>query len=712
MMSRVILAAKGMALSLLVVSPLLVRFLLESDQHVDFRREPAAELIASGQYSKAYRQLLRQDPAELELPERARLEYQLAVCDGMLDRPGRARSRLQHLEYALPILEDYRRLWLARALEDLGNREAAIEAYLEFLTRGQHPELCDLGRVRLAELYAQGGELDQALKLCHQLESSATVHLTETWFRAGKYYGIQGESASQRRTWLALARDYPGSQRALEAMQLLPPQREPTELNLRAAVDLAHKNYAAAARTLRSLLDSYPQHQFTSDGRYRLGNAYAGMGQYDRAMDAYREVFEASRRPSALYGIGGLQVRQNQDSQAIGTYERFLRLFPHHALADDALWQAAKAAERSDDFGAAEGFYRRLAEQYPDSDLRDEAGWCIGFMFYCQGEYRKALVVFTRLEHMAREPHIVDQSLFWAAKAATRLGDTAAADQFYKRAATGFPRSYYSSRAVALGHASAAAVAPRPDALPLRRSAAPTAGFSHPEYLLRADALSAIGLRDLARRELERAETLNGNRPEALEEIRDRYESDQMLDQAMRLSVRIYGAAKRVGEIHHIFPNYYWEQVSSAAAEAQVDPYLVLSVIRQESSFNPAAESRVGALGLMQLMPQTGQALARTLGLNPWEREQLLDPEISIRLGSHFLGERVREFASGPGEGMRFELGLAAYNAGAHNAHRWLEDLPHADADAFVERIPYRETRKYVKLVLRNYTIYKALSDA
>ena len=67
--------------------------------------------------------------------------------------------------------------------------------------------------------------------------------------------------------------------------------------------------------------------------------------------------------------------------------------------------------------------------------------------------------------------------------------------------------------------------------------------------------------------------------------------------------------------------------------------------------------------------------------------------------------------ATDAGESMQLELGLAAYNAGPHNTRRWMEHIPHVDPDAFVERIPYQETRKYVKLVLKNYTIYKALAD-
>lgn len=175
--------------------------------------------------------------------------------------------------------------------------------------------------------------------------------------------------------------------------------------------------------------------------------------------------------------------------------------------------------------------------------------------------------------------------------------------------------------------------------------------------------------------------------------------------------MRIFVDGQEPDELPRIYPDYYWDQVVAASAEAKIDPFLVLSVIRQESTFNEGAVSRAGAMGLMQIMPHTGQTLANTLGIPHFEHRSLFDPVVSIRLGSYFLGDQVRQFTEGPAAEMGFELGLAAYNAGPHNARKWLDRFPFEDIDAFVERIPYKETRLYVKLVLKNYAIYKALSN-
>ena len=133
--------------------------------------------------------------------------------------------------------------------------------------------------------------------------------------------------------------------------------------------------------------------------------------------------------------------------------------------------------------------------------------------------------------------------------------------------------------------------------------------------------------------------------------------------------------------------------MKTAAREAGLDPFLVLAVIRQESYFDDGAVSRAGAVGLMQIMPKTGRTLARSAGVGRFEKRMLFDPEVSIRMGSRYLGEQMRTFASGQTREVGFELGLAAYNAGPSAAHKWVRRFPLDDPDAFVERIPYKETR-------------------
>jgi soluble lytic murein transglycosylase len=157
------------------------------------------------------------------------------------------------------------------------------------------------------------------------------------------------------------------------------------------------------------------------------------------------------------------------------------------------------------------------------------------------------------------------------------------------------------------------------------------------------------------------------------------------------------GAPVDIGLWMLAYPRAHWEIVTREAARADVDPLLVLAVMREESRFHAGAVSVAGAVGLMQLMPSTARGMDPTV-----TPDGLTDPETSIRLGTTYLARRLRDF------GGDVALALAAYNAGAGAARRFAQ-FRGADTDEFIERIPFSETRAYVQRVLESYGIYRWL---
>ena len=137
-----------------------------------------------------------------------------------------------------------------------------------------------------------------------------------------------------------------------------------------------------------------------------------------------------------------------------------------------------------------------------------------------------------------------------------------------------------------------------------------------------------------------------------------------------------------------------------------VDPYLLQALIREESALDPKAFSWAGALGLSQLMLPTAQDIARTLKISRVTQDSLLDPDLNLRLGSWYLGMLLKRF-----EGNKAEA-LAAYNAGAAVVKQWRALKSDLDLDAWIEEIPFAETRGYVKRVMRSYNTYKLLYGA
>jgi soluble lytic murein transglycosylase len=139
--------------------------------------------------------------------------------------------------------------------------------------------------------------------------------------------------------------------------------------------------------------------------------------------------------------------------------------------------------------------------------------------------------------------------------------------------------------------------------------------------------------------------------------------------------------------------------VEDLSVKYKVDPFLMYSVAREESRFDPHAKSIAGALGIMQLMPGTAKRLDRKLKLGARKTYEILDIENNLHFGIYLMSKNIREFGS-------FSQALAAYNAGEHRVRTWLKRGRYDSADEFIEDIPYSETRKYVKRVLTSYFEY------
>jgi soluble lytic murein transglycosylase len=230
------------------------------------------------------------------------------------------------------------------------------------------------------------------------------------------------------------------------------------------------------------------------------------------------------------------------------------------------------------------------------------------------------------------------------------------------------------------------------------------------EHLARARLLANAGLNEYIPREI--AADPDSKSWSALAEAQI-YDSFGETYRAMRALKRAlpYAATASINSIplvywRILFPEPYWDTIKSESAKNGLDPYLVASLIRQESEFNSSAVSYANAWGLMQLLPSVGRAMAREEGMTHFETYQLLDPETNIRLGTRYLRHTLDHF------GGVTEYALAAYNAGDERVSDWEAAGPYHGMDEFVESIPFSQTREYVQAILRNVETYRLIDTA
>jgi soluble lytic murein transglycosylase len=153
----------------------------------------------------------------------------------------------------------------------------------------------------------------------------------------------------------------------------------------------------------------------------------------------------------------------------------------------------------------------------------------------------------------------------------------------------------------------------------------------------------------------------------------------------------------------YLYPYPYRDLVYYYALERELDPLLVASVIRTESKFIPQARSPKGAVGLMQLMPETAQWIASQIEYPDFKLSDLEDPEVNIRFGTWYLQSLKKEFKGNE------ILMLAAYNGGRGNVKQWMQRYGWGMDFRDIDQIPFRETKEYVGKVLHSKQRYQDL---
>ncbi len=664
---------------------------------------PADESIAKLDYPGASRWLTA--AASTDSVCATRQEYQRARCELETGQAATAGRRLVRLQGADPRLEDYRRLWLARAMAQTGEVAAADRLADSLAMVATSPAVRLEAAMLRAEWLTADGRHRQAVAAYQTLRRQRPTDAT-VLRQLAIAQRAAGDRTGAAASWLQLARQHAAKPEALEAIQQLPAGSSPAVDSVRAAVFTAHRQFPAAATEYRRLLRRWPRDARAGEWWCGLGAACLAAGQLDQASAALSQAYPARGYAPALFYQGRLAVRRDRDQAALDAYLEMSSKAPKHPLTPEALWQAGRTAERLGQYEIAARAYQRLHRDYPDHEHAGEAAWCIGFAAYCRGAFGEAEAAFAGAAADGGPGYLVDQNLYWEGKAAERCGDATRAAERYRQAAQGFPRSYYAARAVARGYP-APAVTGRATADDDRAAAG--AGFQ--AALAAAAALRELGDVAAAQRETRLLEESAGPDTGRLRLLRDQYERFGWYDLALKVAGRVWNSVEaRPADLSPAYPDYYWREASEAAAEAGIDAFLVLAVVRQESSFAPDARSSAGAVGLMQLLPETGAAVARQVGMPGFEASQLTEPGPALRLGARYLQQQLQAFGGSQGR-LSMQLALSAYNAGPHNARRWADQLPLDDDDVFVEKIPFAETRSYVKLVLRNYSIYRALAD-
>jgi soluble lytic murein transglycosylase len=704
-LTRVVVAST----SIIAAATLLTPAKLAMSERID-PISRAEQLIGDRNYRWAAKILDEMDLEGLDPWEQRRVRMQQGLCAAGMGEHRDALALFAEGVEGFDPIEGYVRMWVARSYKALGIEDSATAHYSTVLSGDPGRTLYRRATFEAARHYEALDDHGAAAETYKQLldrggrSSRAVLGLADA-------ISAEGDSLEAHKLRLKLIRDYPSSKDALRALRASEPLEGEKEIFYGAVCYARHGKYRTAARLLSGLTRSAEDRVWKGRAQYELGKVYYGKRDYRSARNAYRKAYRTHRVPKGLLEEARSMIRLGADFDGARKFEAFAKEFPSISGAAEGLWQAAMAYERRGHPKNAARVFKTLARQYPKSDFAEQARWRSGYLQFKRGNYEEAARDFLLLANHTEENYLRDQGYYWAGKCYQRLGREDEWDFWLERASEGFPASYYSARArAALGTIDEAYPYVTVDSTVAESEYTPTPA------LIRGDLLAALGLYREAASEYASTESEYQRNRFALNDLLHRYERINAMDRALRMSnyllaiERDSGVPMSLASFRRLYPTYYWGSIYKSAQETNLDPNLIIAIMRQESAFNRQAMSSAGARGLMQLMPATGRDMARKVRVKGFKVDDLWKANTSIRLGSQHLSDHMKYFSK-LDEPRQLGLALSAYNAGLEPARRWSRRLPKDDVDEFVESIPYRETRNYVKLVYRNYQVYSYLQD-
>ncbi len=557
-------------------------------------------------------------------------------------------------------------------------------------------------RARRARVEAarQAGDLAGARALANQARAWARTELTRAEFlvTAARLAMAMGDTAPGRAALRSAIDLSPATPYARIAADLLRegPMSPHDHLAVarvysaqglhEAAIDGYRQWLAAGAGTTAERAAVHVEH----------ANALFYSFRYDEVAEALAPV---ARRNEAHMLMARTESHMGNPEEAARLYLGVANRAAGTATGVLALYLAASSWHDHGHPKRARDLYGRVVTRYPGTAYMGLAMMRLAGMAYLEGDHREAARLWE--EYRSRYPRgqLWLQATYWSGLAHEELGEAATARAQFEAVRQRERDSYY------------ALLASERLGVPFW----PLPGGVGPATTVEADRIVARWLTgiDLLRQagfpyeasgEVDRVVSGAGGDVPTRYALAEALAERGYAQRAIRIGHGLPGSAQPNRRLLRIlYPFAYRTLITEEARDRGLDPFLVSALTRQESMFETLITSPAGARGLMQIMPVTGRLLADAAGLEEWDTEVLYHPEINVHLGTRYVAQHMDSY-----DGFLPAV-FSAYNAGSHRVEWWSEFPEYGDAELFTERIPFRETRDYVKILTRNMAIYQGL---
>ena len=614
-------------------------------------------------------------------------------------------KNLSEAENKFPLLGDYALLWLSEAYHETGNHAESLKTTRSLLKK--YPDSPLRKKVRIKEIEEAEEVSEENLQQMFEFFIKEYPNDTEIkyayaqWLKKTEKMDI---AKSLFKEIYISANSFSG----LASNELCPDDIRVEDLIKRASNLMELRDFRGAESDLRSALEK-DNGTLQNEILKSLGLCLFKQKRYLEAAGIYEKVNEKFWRALSLYRAGNKEALDPAIEELIQTGDK---------RAGSILNAVASDKRRDGEIKDALKIHQEVLEKYPSET--EDALWGIGWTYFLTGEYEKAIDVFTKLY----EDYEYNKYLYWKARSLEVSGKDAS-DLYNKLKKkdrdfysvllylkTERPSEQSNTKKINMSSNDPESNKNNPPSPPFSKGGKGGLSGETQKFL---ETANQDGGNTIASNKFDRVEALFeiGLSKEALSELISLSKIITSTEDILYLGSRFqdigeYKYIVRLAErlpyketLHHLFyPLAYWDIVETICQKYGIDPFLILSVMREESMFNPDARSIAGAVGLMQLIPKTALWLDSNLQLGIKNTSQIFEIKNNISLGTYYLSILMKEFGSNA-------YVIAAYNAGEERVRKWSQKGNYKSIDEFIEDIPYYETRNYVKKVMTSYFGYK-----
>ena len=549
------------------------------------------------------------------------------------------------------------------------------------------------GRRARVEAARQAGDLASARALANEARGWARTTGTQAEFLlvAGRMALEMGDTAAARDAFRGVIdRGEAGGPARAAAALLAEGEPTPADRLAIARVDAAQGLHEESIDGFRAWLEAGEGTGSQRANVYmELATALFYSGRFDDVADALRPIASQSRA----------RLLEARAEAHRGRAEAAARMYQAAGRGTEGVFLAAGTYHDAGDTERARQLYREVLRRAPGSDRAGLSMMRLAGMAYLEGDHEEAARIWDQYRTRFPRGDRALQATYWAGRARAEMGDSAGAAALFRTVMERERDSYYallSSRRLGV------------DFWPLPTEPSPPASAEADrrvrDWMREVDLLRNAGFAEAAAaRADDIAAAVGTDRPTRYalaEALAERGYSQR----AILLGIGLQGSGSPNERLLRIlFPFPYRTLITEEARDRGLDPSIAAALIRQESMFEHLITSPAGARGLMQIMPATGARLAEAVGMERWNAELLYHPEINVHLGIRYVAQHMENY-----DGSLPSV-FSAYNAGAHRVEWWSEFPEYGNDELFTERIPYRETRDYVKILTRNRAVYEGL---